>query len=103
MRMPTRSVKTFIASARIADLSRTVIGPATQVFTFSRPRSSRRIPLAGNGDPERPRFPTTPSQRAITLAAFGRPARRHATVYDTPSQLSGSFTVSFIETPAETR
>ena len=32
---------------------------------------------------------------------FGRPVRRHVTVYDTPSQLGGSFTVSIVETLAE--
>lgn len=36
----------------------------------------------------------------MSAAPFGRPARRHITVYDTPSQLGGSFTVSIVETPA---
>ncbi|RWD28644.1 hypothetical protein [Mesorhizobium sp.] len=37
----------------------------------------------------------------MSAAPFGRPARRHVTVYDTPSQLGGSFTVSIVETLAE--
>lgn len=36
----------------------------------------------------------------MSAAPFGRPARRHVTVYDTPSQLGGSFTVSIVETLA---
>ncbi|WP_167481071.1 hypothetical protein [Mesorhizobium waimense] len=36
----------------------------------------------------------------MSAAPFGRPARRHVTVYDTPSHLGGSFTVSIVETLA---
>jgi hypothetical protein len=40
-------------------------------------------------------------RRRMSAALFGRPVRRHVTVYDTPSQLGGSFTVSIVETLAE--
>lgn len=36
----------------------------------------------------------------MSAAPFGHPARRHVTVYDTPTQLGGSFTVSIVETLA---
>ncbi|RWQ33366.1 MAG: hypothetical protein EOS21_29735 [Mesorhizobium sp.] len=38
----------------------------------------------------------------MSAAPFERPARRYITVYDTPSNLGGSFTVSIVETLAGT-